>query len=132
MTTRPALFALLAMWGVATGPLPVRAGDDRDSLLVDKVWVSDGDADRPGVMRIFLSDGTLVEDSCWETYRLSQWQMVGDATMRWTEDGVAIEAEIKSLSTDQLVLVLDLRGGKEERLYRPASVPFVCPDIPNA
>ena len=42
--------------------------------FVGKVWVSP-DASAPrGTLRIFLSDGTLVIDSCWETYRLARWE----------------------------------------------------------
>src|SRR5690606_3675735 len=86
MTTRTALFALLAMWGVGTCvTLPTLAEEaasedqaEADSPtrrdLTNRVWVKEDDGGLPGVMRIFLSDGTLVQDSCWETHRLSEWK----------------------------------------------------------
>jgi hypothetical protein len=85
--------------------------------------------DLPGVMRIFLADGTLVMDSCWETYRLARWRMPTASELVWEEDGQEIRAEVESRG-EELVLRLHLVDGtiKEER-YRPASVPYVCPDM---
>ena len=45
------------------------------SLLVGRVWVRSDSTGLPGVMRVFLSDSTLIMDSCWETYRLARWQI---------------------------------------------------------
>jgi hypothetical protein len=147
MTSRTALFALLAMWGVGLGgTLPLRAEDlaSEDSAreakteaglpdhgLTNRVWVkSDGD-DRPGVIRIFLSDGTLVQDSCWETHRLSKWKMVSETKVSWNEDGLDISARIATLTASKLTLVLNLKGGPVEEHYTAAPVPSVCPDMPK-
>ena len=80
-------------------------------------------------MHIFLADGTLVSDSCWETYRLSTWHQVSDTEISWEEDGMTISADIASLSADELVLNLKLVGGAEEQRFAPASVPYLCPDM---
>ncbi len=140
MPSRAAIFALLSLWGVGTVALPASAqdatataaesstGDERDELT-DRVWVKAGDdASLPGVIKIFLSDGTLVQDSCWETHRLSAWQKTGDGTVTWNEDGLAITADIVTLSADELVLRI---AGMDEERYTPADVPYVCPDIPK-
>lgn len=87
--------------------------------------------DLPGVMRIFLSDGTLVQDSCWETHRLSEWKMTSPTEVSWNEDGVGIVAEIVSLSGDNLVLSVKLGGSALEERYTVADVPYVCPDMPK-
>jgi hypothetical protein len=29
-------------------------------------------------MQVYLSDGTLISDSCFETYRLSSWRLEGE------------------------------------------------------
>ncbi len=86
MTSKAALFALLAMWGVGLGSaLPARADDAPESAssetktengiafdgFVNRVWQQTGTEGQPGVIRIFLSDGTLVMDSCWDTHRLA-------------------------------------------------------------
>jgi hypothetical protein len=146
MTTRTALFALLAAWGVGSGPcLPVLADDavpDNSSEsaeqgphrpgFTDRVWTRVGDSDDlPGVIRIFLSDGTLVQDSCWETHRLSSWQLVSDRTLSWDEDGETITADIVSLEPSDLVLALRLRNDTRTEHYVAATVPFVCPDMPK-
>ena len=143
MPSKAAIFALLSLWGVgAITGLPAAAQDastpvtetstDDDDELTDRVWVKAGDeASLPGVVKIFLSDGTLVQDSCWETHRLSAWQKTGDNAVTWNEDGMDIKADIVTLSADELVLSLKLTGGDVEERYTPATVPYVCPDIPK-
>lgn len=100
-----------------------------DPSFVGKTWVSTTSPDLPGVMRIFLADGTLVMDSCWETYRLAKWRMASGNELVWEEDGQEIRAGVES-GGEELVLRLHLVDGtiKEER-YRPASVPYLCPDM---
>lgn len=142
MTSKAALFALLTVWGVGSTPcLPAMAEevisatneDGRIQMpgLVDRVWTK-ADGDLPGVMRIFLSDGTLVQDSCWETHRLSQWQLTSDSALSWNEDGREISADILSLSDAELVLSLNLVGGAVEETYVAATTPYLCPDMPNS
>jgi len=148
MTSRTALFALLALWGVGLGgSLPARADDLRTDGaaseakadpgavapgLVNRVWQQTDGNGLPGVIRIFLSDGTLVMDSCWETHRLAAWKMVADDRLSWTEDGADISARIAALTSDSLTLVLDLRGGRVAEHYTAAPVPSICPDMPKA
>lgn len=139
MTSKSVLLALLTMWGVGTaGCLPALAEtssaadnpQEVDPALTDRVWTRTGSGDLPGVMQVFLSDGTLISDSCWETYRLSTWAWVDvGKTLRWEEDGMEISAEVRSLTADQLVLRLDVGGG-DEQFFEAAKVPFVCPDMP--
>lgn len=142
MTSKAALFALLAVWGVGSAALPAFAEDaSADSTietktskpgLTDRVWASAEDSGLPGVMKIFLSDGTLVQDSCWETHRLSPWELVSDNALRWNEDGMDIDADIVSLSDAELVLRLKLIGGAQEERYVAATVPYACPDMPKS
>lgn len=141
MTSKAALFALLAMWGVgSTASLPAFAEDAPTTAasdsktakpgLVDRVW-SKADGELPGVMRIFLSDGTLVQDSCWETHRLSAWELTSDDSLKWNEDGMDINADIVSLTDAELVLSLKLGSDAVEEKYVTATVPFLCPDMPK-
>lgn len=140
MTTKTALFALLAVWGVSTyvdvPAMAEEAAADQSPLkrsFTNRVWVKeDSGSDLPGVMRIFLSDGTLVQDSCWETHRLSNWTMTGDTALSWNEDGTDIAASIVSVSNDALHLQLKLGGNTVEERYVAATVPFVCPDMPKS
>lgn len=142
MTSKAALFALLAMWGVGSATcLPAFAEDTATEStteakaskpgLTDRVWTKAEDNGLPGVMRIFLSDGTLVQDSCWETHRLSQWELTSDTALKWNEDGMDINADIVSLTDAELVLSLKLVGGAQEEKYVPATVPYLCPDVPK-
>lgn len=139
MDTKAAVIALLSVWGVgATATVPATAQETEDATddegtdnpLLNKVWVlADKDESRPGPMQIFLQDGTLVTDSCWETYRLSKWQQVSDTEISWDEDGMTISADIASLSADELVLNLKLGKDVQEQRYVAATVPYVCPDM---
>lgn len=142
MTSKAALFALLAMWGVgSTSCLPAFAEDAASEStvesktskpgLTDRVWTKAEDNGLPGVMRIFLSDGTLVQDSCWETHRLSAWELTSDTALKWNEDGMDINADIVSLTDAELVLSLQLVGGAQEEKYVAATVPYLCPDMPK-
>ena len=146
MTTKTALFALFAVWGVTSAAdLPALAqelaiagdieGEEASPLkrsFLNRVWVKEDKSGMPGVMRIFLSDGTLVQDSCWETHRLSEWKMTSETGVSWNEDGIDIAAEIVSVSADQLVLSLQLGGQAVEEHYTAADAPYVCPDLPKA
>lgn len=141
MDTKAAIFALMTVWGIGTCVTPPALAQDDDAAaeeresdednpLLNRVWVKQDQASGlPGVMHIFLADGTLVSDSCWETYRLSSWQQVSDTEISWEEDGVTVSADISSLTADELVLTLKLGGGVEEQRFAPASVPYVCPDM---
>jgi hypothetical protein len=105
-------------------------GSSRDAL-VNKVWVSTDPSASTGTFRIFLSNGTLVMDSCGETYRLSAWKRLDDRRVEWTEDGIRIGAEIAQLTPDRLRLRIRLRGETRGESYRLATVPTVCPDMPR-
>jgi uncharacterized lipoprotein YbaY len=97
--------------------------------FVGRTWLStDADA-APGTLRIFLADGTLLMDSCGETYRLVTWRSPRPGRIEWSEDGARVEAEVTEPRTTELQLRLRLRGGgtRDER-YRLATVPYVCPD----
>ena len=146
MTSKAAFFVLLGLWGVgaAIGTLPAVADDTAPieatavdpegeiaTELTNRVWVRSDRDQLPGAIKIFLSDGTLVEDSCWETHRLSKWQQSAVNQLSWSEDGIEIRADIVTLSTAELVLSLKLRGGDVEERYQPAAVPSVCPDMPK-
>ncbi|WMT89931.1 hypothetical protein [Pelagibacterium sp. H642] len=100
--------------------------------LTDRFWVqSEQDAGLPGSMVVFLSEGTMLQDSCWETYRLSNWQMTGEESLSWQEDTATIEADIIELNEAELVLALHLGDEIVEKRYAAAAVPFVCPDMPR-
>lgn len=77
---------------------------------------------------VFLPDRTLLMDSCFETYRLSQWG-VADDKIRWIEDTIPIEAEVVTPSKDELIL--RIAGLDREQRYIAANVPYVCPDMPK-
>jgi hypothetical protein len=107
------------------------AASSEDAPLTNRVWVRDvGAGEIPGGMLVFLDDGTLIQDSCWETYRLSQWTKSGEQ-VSWTEDAMEVSADVVSLDDSELTLRLNLPAGAEEQKFRAAETPFVCPDMPR-
>lgn len=107
------------------------AAPAEENALANRIWVRDtGAGDLPGAMLVFLDDGTLIQDSCWETYRLSKWTKSGDA-VSWNEDGMDITADVVSVDNDDLTLRLNLTGGAEEQKFEAAEAPYVCPDMPR-
>ncbi len=109
-------------------PAPDETGQ---AALADKVWVAADASAAPGTFRIFLTNGTLVMDSCWETYRLAAWRRIDDRRVEWTEDTARIEARVGHLSADRLELELRLGDEVQRQLYQAAQVPTVCPDMPR-
>ncbi len=99
--------------------------------FVNRTWVRPGALSPPGSMMIFLGDGTLLSDSCFETYRLSRWRSAGDGRITWQEDGVDIDAKVLNADEHEFVLELQLSGGSEQHRFVPAAVPYVCPDMPR-
>ena len=98
--------------------------------FTDRVWLRADAGSAPGAMQVYLSDGTLISDSCFETYRLSSWRLEGEDLV-WSEDGIDIRARLVSVDSNALVLRLMLRGGEEEQRFTAATVPYVCPDMPR-
>jgi hypothetical protein len=84
----------------------------------------------PGAIQIFLGDGSLLTDSCFETYRLSRWRRDGERELVWSEDGIEIRASIVSVDATELVLRVEAGGGEDQH-FRAATVPYVCPDMPR-
>lgn len=138
MDTKAAIIALLSVWGVGASALPACAQGVKGAIgdieglnpLLDKVWVrTDADPALPGPMQIFLENGTLVTDSCWETYRLSNWHQESDTAISWDEDGTIINADIASVSATELVLNLKLSDGVQQQRFAVATPPYICPDM---
>ncbi len=131
MPKRLLLLALIPFFGCQPAEPPAPAAAAAPSFT-GKVWTRTDSPDLPGVMRVFLPGGILVMDSCWETYRLAQWRQVSGGSLVIVEDGQEIPAEILEASEDELRLRLTLVGGEtKDEVYRPAPVPYVCPDMPR-
>ena len=124
------VLALMACMGCRSGHTPKwNALAAPTSALVNRVWVRSDSTGLPGVMRIFLSDGTLLMDSCWETYQLVKWRAVSDSVVAWREGNIEVRGTILELASGRLVLRLDLVNGSQTEHYRVGSVPYLCPDM---
>lgn len=100
----------------------------QDVALENRVWLQTDAGAPPGSFRVFLSDGTLIQDSCGETWRLSPWRRVDPTTLVWEEDGRTIRADIALLGPDDLALILQLGDAPVSEAFRAVKAPQVCPD----
>ena len=136
---RPIILATLAVSALCALPASAQEAEGMTSApmigasFTEKFWVqSEEDAGLPGSMVLFLSEGTMLQDSCWETYRLSNWKMTGEDSLSWQEDTMTIEADIVELNEAELILALHLVGDETvEKRYTASPVPFLCPDMPR-
>lgn len=121
--------------GACSPATDVTATPDPDTgsgdLLVNRVWSRIDAAAAPGSIRIFLSDGVLLQDSCFETYRLSRWRRESPTRIGWSEDGVDIAADVAHPANDALILRIALRRDEVVESYVTAPSPYVCPDLPR-
>ena len=107
---------------------PACAGRPPEMPFVGKTWLSTDSSAPRGTIRIFLPDGTLLMDSCGETYRLARWTSIDASRIAWDEDGARIEADVSQAAADVLELRLQLKSEVKVERYRLAQVPYVCPD----
>lgn len=89
-----------------------------------------------GSIYVFLPNGTLLETSCTETYRIATWttDKASSRELRVLEDKqLAFTASIAELSESTLRLEKNLVHSKEKQDVRYAAVEgeFVCPDLPR-
>ncbi len=96
---------------------------------VNRVWIKNDTNDLPGELRIFLADGTLLMDSCWETYRLTNWERRSDSVVVWREDTAEIEAHLEMVGPKELQVRLMLAGDTVVEQYQGADAPYVCPEM---
>jgi hypothetical protein len=132
-----AIAALVALAGCEAAPprgpesaAPASAPAIADALT-RHMWARTDPGAPPGDLRIFLADGTLLMDSCFETYRLVRWRMESDSALSWQEDIATLRAQVVAVDDSMLTLRVELVASSEEQHYVAASVPFTCPDMPR-
>jgi hypothetical protein len=89
-----------------------------------------------GSIYAFLPNGTLLQTSCGETYRIATWKVDKSAprTLQVTEDKQqAYTAKITELTNTTLQLQLGLTRSNETQALTLTAVEqeFVCPDLPR-
>lgn len=121
---------LSAALAVPAFAVPAEAKTEATQALVGRVWVEQKPGNGlPGVMRIFLADGTLVMDSCWETYTLRKWQRTGPDSLAWDEDGARLTATVTMPAKDRLVLKVKAGRDTLEQRYVATTAPYLCPEM---
>jgi glucose/arabinose dehydrogenase len=126
---------------VAASPTATLAGTAADTdltQLFSRAWrVTNAPSQpAPGSIYIFLPNGTLLETSCVETYRIATWTIdkAAPRVLRVVEDGrLAFTATIAELTNTTLRLQQNLVPSNEKRDITLTAVEqeFVCPDLPK-
>jgi hypothetical protein len=128
--------AALAVAACARSDLPIPAipglglGASEEAEITGRVWLDATPGAAQGAFLVFLPDGTLVQDSCGETWRLSPWRRVDPTTLVWEEDGATIRAEIAIAGAEDLALLIAPENNPAaamSRQYRAARAPMLCP-----
>jgi hypothetical protein len=118
---------------------PIKATNNGDmTKLFSHIWrITNAPSQPPsGSIYIFLPNGTLLETSCVETYRISTWTIAKESpyVLLVIEDGqLAFTATIAELSNAMLRLQQNLVLSNEKRDLTLTAVEqeFVCPDLPK-
>jgi hypothetical protein len=106
------------------------------SRLFSRIWSVEKAPSQPppGSIYVFLPNGTLLETSCGETYRIATWTIDKKAprVLRVVEDGqLAFTATITNLTDTDLRLQQHLTRVNEthELTLKAIAKEFVCPDL---
>jgi hypothetical protein len=118
--------------------LPGDPPDQSLAVLFSHIWqITQAHSQPPaGSIYIFLPNGTLLETSCVETYRIGRWtaDKTSPRDFHVVEDRQrAFNARITELTNSTLRLQQQLVRSKETRDLTLTAVEeeFVCPDMPK-
>jgi hypothetical protein len=122
----------------AASPQPPGVSNADLGPLFSHIWrVNKAPSPPPlGNIFIFLANGTLLETSCTETYRIATWTIdkTSPRELQVVEDReLAFTANIKELTDSTLSLQKHLVRSKETQDETLTAVEgeFVCPDLPK-
>ena len=100
----------------------------RTGRLTDRVWIRVRPAEPAGSFRVFLPNGSVLTGSCRETYRVDPWRMISASRLTITEGTEAIPADVAFQGSELRLRLRLARGATREERYRPARVPYQCPE----
>jgi hypothetical protein len=135
-----AIVMLLALASSAHAQAPSSSAKTKSakslSQLFTRIWRVKSAPSKPalGSLYIFMANGTLLETSCTETYRIATWTIDqrSPMTLRVVEDGrSAFTAAIKKLTDSTLRIQKRLAHGNETQdvMLKAVKKEFVCPDL---
>ena len=130
---------LIGLAGCSQPNAGPKSASGRDlTRLFSRIWqLTDAPSKpAPGSIYIFLSNGTLLETSCVETYRIAAWSVDEKelSVLSVVEDRkLAFRAEIIELTERTLRLRQILTRTNESRnlTLKAVEQEFVCPDLPR-
>ena len=132
------LLSVTAVAGRAQTPAATPPKSDLAPLFAN-IWRITSPTPYPnsGSIYIFLRNGTLLETSCVETYRIATWKAAPNkpGTIQVTEDGrLAFTAKVLTLTDRELRLQQTMAIGNHEvrdMKFEAIDKEFVCPDMPK-
>jgi hypothetical protein len=127
------LFAVVALAVAFEASFVLAQQRPRVPDFANKPWKVTAPEGAPaGSLYIFMSNGTLLQTSCVEVYRLSSWRMDGQKLIITEDPNTRIEGEVQQPDASTLRVRLKLRSGWDPwKTLRLAKPPDVCPDLPR-
>jgi len=99
---------------------PPAAPPPAKPTFVNKVWrVASSSSLEPGMLYVFLSDGTLVISSPHGTPSLGSWKPSGDG-LTMIEEGIAYKVDVLALSAREFRVMINNPGHAVEIAFAPA------------
>jgi hypothetical protein len=101
--------------------------------FVNKVWrVASSSGVEPGMLYVFLSDGTLVVSSPHGTPALGTWKQDGSG-LTMIEGGLSYKVNVLKLSADEFRIMINNPGSAVEIAFAPADQPAAAakPSVPR-
>jgi hypothetical protein len=96
------------------------AGAPAPTSFVNRVWrVASSSSVDPGVLYVFLSDGTLVISSPHGTPALGTWKQAGSGLVM-IEEGRPYRVDVLKLSADEFRIMINNPGNAVEIAFVPA------------
>ena len=120
-----ALALTLAGCGLARNPGLVLPAFE--ASFEDRVWLEESPDAAPGIVRVFMSDGTMLTSACGGSYRLAAWRRVDRTRLAWEEADGVVQAEIAGVGPRELALVVDPDGAATTLKFRRVKPPLGCP-----
>ncbi|WP_287127414.1 hypothetical protein [Candidatus Cyanaurora vandensis] len=108
-------------------PVAHAADETARPAFINKVWqVSKSSSTAPGLLYVFLSDGTLVLASPNSKPALGKWKHA-DGSLTIIEEGISYPVDILKLSKDELKIKIKGPGEPIESTLVPAEEPLPLP-----
>lgn len=122
------LIIAVALGACAGKPCPpaapvVPASTEAMPTFVGQAWTAI--SPERGTTVVFLPNKTVVEMTCSQGFKLSEWGIISPTRIRWLQGSIPIEAEYSQPTADELII--SPVGGARRMTFVATSAGYACP-----